>query len=278
MMEQADDCFDGWVDNWSKQAKKKRTVAGVTSPVAGGTGRKPDIRTRASSTSAAGSATWRRRPFHAAHPRPSASSCRKAVEEARRLAADRGWRTASLPGRRRSEGRVAEGRHRRLEPGVLLLSGHRWAATNSLSAAGVAYAFADERRRRRGWRARSPSCGCGSPMPGTASVMTSSEGSGSSSTTTEGDNSGVGYRRRVSARSAPGRCSGGLAPGRVCQAVSPPGARPLHRMVQIEQGAELGGVPDREVSVAVVHEDMWSSGLGGQLLRPGPTPASSCSE
>ena len=30
---QEDCCFDDWVDNWSRQAKKKSTVAGVTAPL-----------------------------------------------------------------------------------------------------------------------------------------------------------------------------------------------------------------------------------------------------
>jgi magnesium-protoporphyrin O-methyltransferase len=135
-------CFDDWVDNWSKRAKKKRTVAGVTAPLlaaleeAGIRGRSildigcgiGDLATEAVSRGAT-------QAF-------GVELSAKAVEEARRLAADRGVAD-------RISFQVGDGAKVALPKADIVVLNRVFCCypdidallTNSLSAAGVVYAF-----------------------------------------------------------------------------------------------------------------------------------------
>ena len=135
-------CFDDWVDNWSKRAKKKRTVAGVTAPLLAAleeTGIRDrsildigcgigDLATEAVSRGAA-------QAF-------GVELSAKAVEEARRLAADRGVAE-------RISFQVGDGAKVALPKADIVVLNRVFCCypdidallTNSLSAAGVVYAF-----------------------------------------------------------------------------------------------------------------------------------------
>ena len=88
--EEGDCCFDEWVDHWSKRSKKKGTVAGVTAPLLGGL-EEAGIRNRTVLDVGCGIGDLaieavRRGATRAFGVELSA----KAVDEARRLAAERG--------------------------------------------------------------------------------------------------------------------------------------------------------------------------------------------
>ena len=88
--EEGDCCFDDWVDHWSKRSKKRRTVAGVTGPLLGGL-EEVGIRGRTVLDIGCGIGDLaieavRRGAARAFGVELSA----KAVDEARRLAAERG--------------------------------------------------------------------------------------------------------------------------------------------------------------------------------------------
>lgn len=143
-----DCCFDGWVDNWSKQAKKKSTVAGVTAPLlsgleaAGIVGKSildigcgiGDLATEAATRGA--SQTF------------GVDLSEKAVEEARRLASERGVAD-------RATFQVGDGAEIALPKADVVVLNRVFCCypnvdgllQNSLAAAGTVYAFTTPRSR-----------------------------------------------------------------------------------------------------------------------------------
>jgi len=135
-------CFDGWVDNWSKQARKKSTVAGVTAPLlsalesAGIVGKNildigcgiGDLATEAASRGAS-------QAF-------GVDLSEKAIEEARHLAAERGVGD-------RTTFQVGDGAKASLPKADVVVLNRVFCCypnvdgllENSLSAAGTIYAF-----------------------------------------------------------------------------------------------------------------------------------------
>jgi magnesium-protoporphyrin O-methyltransferase len=145
---QDDCCFDDWVDHWSRQAKKKDTVAGVTAPLlaaleaAGITGKSildigcgiGDLATEAASRGAS-------QAF-------GIDLSTKAVEEARRLASERGVAD-------RVTFEVGDGAEASLPRADVVVLNRVFCCypnvdgllDNSLSAAGTTYAFTTPRSR-----------------------------------------------------------------------------------------------------------------------------------
>lgn len=140
--EQGDCCFDDWVDHWSKRSKKKRTVAGVTAPLLGGL-EEAGIRDRTVLDVGCGIGDLaieavRRGAARAFGVELSA----KAVDEARRLAAERGVAD-------RTSFEVGDGAEIRLPSADVVVLNRVFCCyrdadallENSLSAAGSVYAF-----------------------------------------------------------------------------------------------------------------------------------------
>ena len=140
--EEGDCCFDDWVDHWSKRSKKKRTVAGVTAPLLGGL-EEAGIRGRTVLDVGCGIGDLaieavRRGAARAFGVELSA----KAVDEARRLAAERGVGD-------RTSFEVGDGAEINLPSADVVVLNRVFCCyrdadallENSLSAAGAVYAF-----------------------------------------------------------------------------------------------------------------------------------------
>ncbi len=135
-------CFDDWVDNWSKRAKKKRTVAGVTAPLLAAL-EEAGIRDRSILDIGCGIGDLATEAVsRGATQAFGVELSAKAVEEARRLAADRGVAD-------RISFQVGDGAKVALPKADIVVLNRVFCCypdidallTNSLSAAGVAYAF-----------------------------------------------------------------------------------------------------------------------------------------
>jgi magnesium-protoporphyrin O-methyltransferase len=140
--EEGDCCFDDWVDHWSKRSKKRRTVAGVTAPLLRGL-EEAGIRDRTVLDVGCGIGDLaieavRRGAARAFGFELSA----KAVDEARRLAAERGVAD-------RTSFEVGDGAEIRLPKADVVVLNRVFCCyrdadallENSLSAAGSVYAF-----------------------------------------------------------------------------------------------------------------------------------------
>jgi SAM-dependent methyltransferase len=140
--EEGDCCFDDWVDHWSKRSKKRRTVAGVTAPLLRGL-EEAGIRDRTVLDVGCGIGDLaieavRRGAARAFGFELSA----KAVDEARRLATERGVAD-------RTSFEVGDGAEIRLPKADVVVLNRVFCCyrdadallENSLSAAGSVYAF-----------------------------------------------------------------------------------------------------------------------------------------
>jgi magnesium-protoporphyrin O-methyltransferase len=140
--EEGDCCFDDWVDHWSKRSKKRRTVAGVTAPLLRGL-EEAGIRDRTVLDVGCGIGDLaieavRRGAARAQGVELSA----RAVDEARRLAAERGVAD-------RTSFEVGDGAEIRLPKADVVVLNRVFCCyrdadallENSLSAAGSVYAF-----------------------------------------------------------------------------------------------------------------------------------------
>jgi len=140
--EEGDCCFDDWVDHWSKRSKKRRTVAGVTAPLLRGL-EDAGIRDRTVLDVGCGIGDLaieavRRGAARAFGFELSA----KAVDEARRLATERGVAD-------RTSFEVGDGAEIRLPKADVVVLNRVFCCyrdadallENSLSAAGSVYAF-----------------------------------------------------------------------------------------------------------------------------------------
>jgi len=140
--EEGDCCFDDWVDHWSKRSKKRRTVAGVTAPLLRGL-EEAGIRDRTVLDVGCGIGDLaieavRRGAARAFGFELSA----KAVDEARRLATERGVAD-------RTSFEVGDGAEIRLPTADVVVLNRVFCCyrdadallENSLSAAGSVYAF-----------------------------------------------------------------------------------------------------------------------------------------
>jgi len=140
--EEGDCCFDDWVDHWSKRSKKRRTVAGVTAPLLAGL-EEAGIRGRTVLDVGCGIGDLaieavRRGAAGAVGVELSA----KAVDEARRLAAERGVAD-------RTSFQVGDGAEINLPRADVVVLNRVFCCyrdadallENSLSAAGAVYAF-----------------------------------------------------------------------------------------------------------------------------------------
>ncbi len=135
-------CFDDWVDDWSKRAKKKRTVAGVTAPLLAAL-EEAGIRDRSILDIGCGIGDLATEAVsRGATLAFGIELSAKAVEEARRLAVDRGVAD-------RISFQVGDGAKVALPEADIVVLNRVFCCypdidallTNSLSAAGVAYAF-----------------------------------------------------------------------------------------------------------------------------------------
>jgi len=140
--EEGDCCFDDWVDHWSKRSKKRRTVAGVTGPLLAGL-EEAGLRGRTVLDVGCGIGDLaieavRRGAARAFGVELSA----KAVDEARRLAAERGVAD-------RTSFQVGDGAEINLPSADVVVLNRVFCCyrdadgllENSLSAAGSVYAF-----------------------------------------------------------------------------------------------------------------------------------------
>ena len=140
--EEGDCCFDDWVDHWSKRSKKRRTVAGVTGPLLAGL-EEAGIRGQTVLDIGCGIGDLaieavRRGAARAFGIELSA----KAVDEARRLAAERGVAD-------RTSFQVGDGAEINLPSADVVVLNRVFCCyrdadgllENSLSAAGSVYAF-----------------------------------------------------------------------------------------------------------------------------------------
>jgi SAM-dependent methyltransferase len=140
--EHEDCCFDDWVDHWSKRSKKRRTVAGITAPLLGGLA-EAGLRDRTVLDIGCGIGdlaveTVRRGAARAFGVELSA----KAVDEARRLAVERGVAD-------RTSFQVGDGAEVSLPKADVVVLNRVFCCyrdadallENSLSAAGAVYAF-----------------------------------------------------------------------------------------------------------------------------------------
>ena len=140
--EEGECCFDGWVDHWSKRSKKRRTVAGVTASLLAGL-EETGIRGQTVLDVGCGIGDLaieavRRGAARAFGVELSA----KAVDEARRLAAERGVAD-------RTSFEVGDGSQMRLPNADVVVLNRVFCCyrdadalvENSLSAAGAVYAF-----------------------------------------------------------------------------------------------------------------------------------------
>jgi magnesium-protoporphyrin O-methyltransferase len=140
--EEGDCCFDDWVDHWSKRSKKRRTVAGVTAPLLAGL-EEAGIRGETVLDVGCGIGDLaieavRRGAARAFGVELSA----KAVDEARRLAAERGVAD-------RTSFQVGDGAEINLPSADVVVLNRVFCCyrdadallENSLSAAGSIYAF-----------------------------------------------------------------------------------------------------------------------------------------
>ena len=140
--EEGECCFDDWVDHWSKRSKKRRTVAGVTAPLLAGL-EEAGIRGRTVLDVGCGIGDLaieavRRGAAGAVGIELSA----KAVDEARRLAAERGVAD-------RTSFQVGDGAEIHLPSADVVVLNRVFCCyrdadallENSLSAAGSVYAF-----------------------------------------------------------------------------------------------------------------------------------------
>jgi SAM-dependent methyltransferase len=135
-------CFDDWVDHWSKRAKKRRTVAGVTAPLLAAL-EQAGIRDRSILDIGCGIGDLATEAVsRGATQAFGVELSAKAVEEARRLAADRGVAD-------RISFQVGDGAKVPLPRADIVVLNRVFCCypdieallENSLSAAGVAYAF-----------------------------------------------------------------------------------------------------------------------------------------
>lgn len=135
-------CFDDWVDNWSKRAKKKRTIAGVTPPLLAAL-EEVGIRDRSILDIGCGIGDLATEAVsRGASQAFGVELSARAVEEARRLAADRGVAD-------RISFQVGDGAKVPLPKADVVVLNRVFCCypdidallTNSLSAAGIAYAF-----------------------------------------------------------------------------------------------------------------------------------------
>jgi SAM-dependent methyltransferase len=140
--EHEDCCFDDWVDHWLKRSKKRRTVAGITAPLLGGL-EEAGLRHRSVLDVGCGIGdlaveTVRRGAARAFGVELSA----KAVDEARRLAVERGVAD-------RTSFQVGDGAEVSLPKADVVVLNRVFCCyrdadallENSLSAAGAVYAF-----------------------------------------------------------------------------------------------------------------------------------------
>jgi SAM-dependent methyltransferase len=135
-------CFDDWVDNWSKRAKKKRTIAGVTAPLLAAL-EENGLRDRSILDIGCGIGDLATEAVsRGATQAYGVELSAKAVEEARRLAEDRGVAE-------RISFEVGDGAKVPLPKADIVVLNRVFCCypdidallTNSLSAAGVGYAF-----------------------------------------------------------------------------------------------------------------------------------------
>lgn len=145
---QEDCCFDDWVDNWSRQAKRKSTVAGVTAPLlsaleATGISGKSILDVGCGIGDLATAAMTR-----GASEAFGIDLSGKAIEEARRLAAQRGVAD-------RTTFQVGDGADASLPKADVVVLNRVFCCypdvdqllENSLSAAGTTYAFTTPRSK-----------------------------------------------------------------------------------------------------------------------------------
>jgi SAM-dependent methyltransferase len=135
-------CFDDWVDHWSKRSKRKRTVAGVTAPLLHGL-EAAGIRGRTVLDVGCGIGDLSIEAVRRGAARAfGVELSTKAVDEARRLAIDRGVAN-------RTSFEVGDGSEVRLPPADVVVLNRVFCCyrdadallENSLSAAGSVYAF-----------------------------------------------------------------------------------------------------------------------------------------
>lgn len=135
-------CFDDWVDHWSKRAKKKRTIAGVTAPLLAAL-EEAGVRDRSILDIGCGIGDLATEAVsRGASQAFGVELSARAVEEARRLAAERGVGD-------RTSFQVGDGATVDLPNADIVVLNRVFCCypnidallTNSLSAAGVTYAF-----------------------------------------------------------------------------------------------------------------------------------------
>ena len=135
-------CFDDWVDHWSKRSKRKRTVAGVTAPLLRGL-EAAGIRDRTVLDVGCGIGDLATEAVRRGAARAfGVELSTKAVDEARRLAIDRGVAD-------RTSFEIGDGSEMRLPPADVVVLNRVFCCyrdadgllENSLSAAGSVYAF-----------------------------------------------------------------------------------------------------------------------------------------
>ncbi len=140
--EEGECCFDGWVDHWSKRSKRKRTVAGVTAPLLRGL-EAAGIRDRTVLDVGCGIGDLAIEAVRQGAARAfGVELSAKAVDEARRLAVERGMAD-------RTSFEVGDGSEMRLPKADVVVLNRVFCCyrdadallDNSLSAAGSVYAF-----------------------------------------------------------------------------------------------------------------------------------------